>query len=156
MALESAHESTVRRDDGARVLPYGFVQSPLLASIALAKSALGAVLDDLHMQPGITVSVYMDDIMVSSNDPEALRVSKSRIESAALPSAFALSVAKTAGPAAAIDAFNIDVAHASMSVSADRLDAFKIAYAEGNELQKQGIRAYVRSVNLDQSADHFT
>jgi hypothetical protein len=56
-----ASESVVKRPalDGF-VLPYGFVQSPILASLALDKSKLGKLLRKLNGRTDITVSVYVD------------------------------------------------------------------------------------------------
>ena len=48
---------------GGYVLPYGFVQSPILATLVLSESPIGNYLRSL---PGsITPSVYMDDICLS-------------------------------------------------------------------------------------------
>jgi hypothetical protein len=154
-ALEAAQQSTVRRIDGSRVLPYGFVQSPLLASIALAESTLGGVLHRLSMTDGFTVSVYMDDILVSANDQSLLADAKRDIEAAAGPSRFELSPSKTAGPTAAVSAFNIDLRQASVTVSPLRLVAFLEAYATGSADQRSGIRGYVDSVNAGQASTAF-
>ena len=61
-AWDAACQSTVSKDGrGAPYsLPFGFVQSPVLASLALATSALGAALSKLH-SGGLVLSVYMDD-----------------------------------------------------------------------------------------------
>jgi hypothetical protein len=47
-------------------LPYGFIQSPILASIVLAQSPLGACLTEIAER--VLVSVYMDDIAISGNN----------------------------------------------------------------------------------------
>lgn len=49
-ARRMATVSTVQRPDDAtrQILPYGFIQSPLLASLALHKSGPGKYLDELH------------------------------------------------------------------------------------------------------------
>lgn len=69
-ARKMAVNSTVRHptESGRWVLPYGFVQSPILASLALAKSRVGTILNRLHKMSSISVSVYVDDISVSCND----------------------------------------------------------------------------------------
>ena len=52
----------------AYILPYGFVQSVIIASFCLHKSALGRYLNKLGGS-GFKVSVYMDDIIVSTSLP---------------------------------------------------------------------------------------
>lgn len=72
-AREIAIESTVRLPDSPTIkyiLPFGFVQSPIIASMCLKKSALGRHLSRLESQKDFIVSVYMDDILVSSNNLE--------------------------------------------------------------------------------------
>ncbi|HEB57236.1 MAG TPA: hypothetical protein ENI98_13240 [Gammaproteobacteria bacterium] len=48
------------------ILPFGFVQSPIIASLCLSKSALGRYLDKLG-STGFKVTVYMDDIIISTS-----------------------------------------------------------------------------------------
>ena len=50
------------------ILPYGFVQSPILASLALFDSRLGTLLCNFAKTSGLNVSVYVDDIIVSCTD----------------------------------------------------------------------------------------
>src|SRR5262249_22936156 len=94
-------------DPKRTILPFGFVQSPLLASLCLRESALGRFLERVHKKGDVKVSVYVDDIVLSSSDPrglgaeliEALRASAKR-------SRFSFGVAKAQGPGIAIEAFN--------------------------------------------------
>src|SRR5690606_31651017 len=51
--------------DPRYVLPYGFVQSPILATLVLNCSAVGSFLRSLPAH--VTVAVYMDDISLSSD-----------------------------------------------------------------------------------------
>jgi hypothetical protein len=55
-----------------------------------------------------------------------------------------------------VTSFNIDLAHDSMTISASRLHAFAEAYNAGSEAQREGIRTYVRWINMAQAAKHFT
>jgi hypothetical protein len=66
-ALRIATASTVRHpdDNARRILPYGFIQSPLLASLVLHESTLGKYLDALHRDERFVVAVYMEDIIIS-------------------------------------------------------------------------------------------
>ena len=64
-----ANASTVRPPDDEKryMLPYGFVQSPILASLALGESRLGKRLCTIAELPQTAVSVYVDDIIVSNS-----------------------------------------------------------------------------------------
>lgn len=153
-AREMANDSTVRHPtDKARwVLPYGFVQSPILASLALAKSRLGTTLRSLHKTAGLTVSVYVDDIIVSCDDLDALETIKGALIEAAERSNFSFNAHKIEGPASSITAFNIDLANASLAIADERFDEFAQDLASStSELQRNGILSYVRSVNEDQA-----
>jgi hypothetical protein len=54
----------VGADKTSFVLPFGFVQSPLMAGLCLANSKLGATLARLAKK--FTVTVYVDDIVIST------------------------------------------------------------------------------------------
>ncbi|MDU0956797.1 MAG: reverse transcriptase domain-containing protein, partial [Bradyrhizobium sp.] len=51
----------------AHALPIGFVQSPLLASLALMKSEVADAIDRA-IAKGVCISVYLDDFIGSHND----------------------------------------------------------------------------------------
>src|SRR4051794_15004959 len=57
----------------AHVLPIGFVQSPLLASLVLMKSQVTAAIERA-IAKGVRISVYMDDFIGSHNDAAVLEV----------------------------------------------------------------------------------
>ncbi len=153
-AREMADRSTVRHptEKGRWVLPFGFVQSPLLASVALSKSRLGAVLESIEKARGLQVSVYVDDIIVSGDDPENLSEICERLVDASIKSGLAFNAAKSQGPAGQITAFNIELTHANLAISQERLDEFELALADGASQEKRkGILSYVASVNADQA-----
>lgn len=134
------------------ILPYGFVQSPILASVALFDSRLGKLLCNIANTSGMNVSVYVDDIIVSCTDPLQLQVWLTQIEAAATKSGFALNAAKTQGPSASITAFNIDIANADMQVEATRYGEFVAAFAAtSNPAEQAGIARYIHSVNPSQA-----
>lgn len=58
-------------DDPRYSLPYGFVQSPILATLVMMRSGVGDLLRTIG--PDVAVSVYMDDISLSSDDEDRLR-----------------------------------------------------------------------------------
>jgi hypothetical protein len=71
-----AIESTVRLHSNIEdkyILPFGFVQSPILASLCLHKSRLGVFLDLLNEGDDFVVSVYMDDIIISGKNIRKLK-----------------------------------------------------------------------------------
>ncbi|MFT3802813.1 MAG: hypothetical protein QM766_16540 [Burkholderiaceae bacterium] len=140
-------------DATGQILPYGFIQSPLLASLALHKSGLGKFLDELHRDRRFVVTVYVDDIIVSGGDHDELRDVLSGLKTKAQRSRFAFSDEKEQGPAGAISAFNIELTTGtSLSVLPSKLAEFRDAFRTStSELQRAGIQGYVRSVNRVQA-----
>lgn len=151
-AREMASESVVKRPglDGY-VLPYGFVQSAILASVALDQSKLGSLLRSLHRRPDLRVSVYMDDIIVSGDNELALCSVAEQLNVVATAARFPMSAAKQEGPAKNVTAFNIQLAHKTLEITAERLGEFRDAYLSAtSDPCKDGIISYVESVNPDQ------
>lgn len=152
-AREMASESVVRRPDiDGFVLPYGFVQSPILASLALDMSKLGSLLRKLHELPALAVTVYVDDIIVSGSDERELEDVALNLQAIAETARFPVSRTKMEGPASSITAFNIDLSFGLLRISEARLAKFRLAYQGGSSEQRQaGIRGYVDSVNPGQT-----
>lgn len=133
-------------------LPYGFNQSPILASICLFDSTLGKYLDKLSKSEEIRVSVYMDDIVISAQNDDCLTKAFDEILVAAEKSRFMLSKEKTKPVALQTEAFNIVVTHGSMKVEYERFVKFQHAYAASDsDAQRHGIGSYVGSVNKTQA-----
>ncbi len=155
-ALRLATASTVRHpsDSGRAILPYGFIQSPLLASLALSASGLGALLDSLQKENGLTVTVYVDDIIISGHNQARLHQVLKEVKARAELSHFKLSDEKEQGPASSITAFNIELAAGeNLALSATRLTELSDVVASSvNARQIAGVLAYVRAVNADQAA----
>lgn len=154
-ARDIANLSTVRmpEDTTARyMLPYGFVQSTLLASICLRKSALGNYLKQLSSTAGIEVSVYVDDIIISLNDEAQAAKIFGDVKGVAEKSGFDLNKKKEQGPADRISAFNIELSQHSLHVLPDRWAKFLDAMRESsNPHRHQAILGYVDSVNPAQA-----
>ena len=154
-AREIAFQSTVRHPTSSMpkyILPFGFVQSPIIASICLAKSALGNRLNEISKDPSFSVSVYVDDIIVSSDSDRDLNEKLEILSAAAERSQFPLNERKQEGPAPRITAFNIHISQKFLEITAERLNAFEQAYAlTSNAHRKNGIRCYIKSVNEEQS-----
>jgi hypothetical protein len=153
-AREMASESVVRVPvGGGFCLPYGFVQSSILAALAMDRSKLGSYLRSIERNAIFKVSVYVDDIIISSDDLAALRQAALDLRVAADKSLFPISVGKTEGPANQITAFNIELAHKRQGVTPARLAEFIAAYrTTSNGNVQDGIRGYVASIDAAQVA----
>lgn len=154
-ARKMAGDSVVIRPGTKRtMLPYGYVQSPILASLALDHSRLGRFLRQCDSSKDLKVSVYVDDIILSSNDRGRLASAAIELERLAEGAGLPLNAAKTSGPAAAVTAFNVDLSHGSMSVTVGRMQDFRMAYAIASSPHvEMGIESYVYSVNPTQVGD---
>lgn len=154
-ARDWANESTVVvPSESVRryVLPFGFVQSPILASLSLYDSALGKTLRKVQKEFGVVVSVYVDDIVVSSIDEECLSEAMSWIKSAAARSGFCLNDKKEQGPAARVNAFNITLSSGGLAIEASRMAEFMKAFENStSDDQRRGLLGYVASVNPAQA-----
>jgi hypothetical protein len=105
-------------------LPYGFVQSPILASLVLMQSGVGELLRCLHAAGVVTPSLYMDDISLSSNDLEALKSGFDELMTALAVAQFEVHPQKVRAPGPAIDLFNCDMLCGRTVVQDARIDAF--------------------------------
>lgn len=152
-AREFAKASTVAHpSQGGTMLPFGFVQSPILASLCLFHSALGRCLVELPRKLGVVVSVYMDDIILSAADHSVLVHAMELVDESAVRSGLPIHPDKREGPAPSITAFNIALAHQSLRIKDERWNSFLSEFqASDNEFVRRGIYSYVRSVNLEQA-----
>ncbi len=152
IAREYANASTAPDPSDKRImLPFGFVQSQIVAAVCLAESALGIYLDKLKANSNVELTVYVDDIIVSSSDNALLEQVLQDIKAAADKASFTLNPCKQEGPASIITAFNVTVTSGNMEVDPERLKLFEEALSEASSEQKiAGIKAYVMSVNTKQ------
>ena len=154
---EIALRSTVKHPDfllNKFVLPFGFVQSPIIASMCLAKSRLGKYLAVTNREPNYSVSVYMDDIIVSSDSKSELQLFLDDVIPISDKSRFFLNREKQEGPSSKITAFNIELSNGLLSLTSGRLKEFKEAYKLTENLHVlHGIVGYVESVNKKQSLE---
>ncbi len=104
------------------VLPYGFVQSPILATLVMAKSELANTIRQLP--ENINATVYVDDILLSSNDITALTESYEVVRTAIINSNFQINATKSIAPINQILAFNCDMQHGITDVKKERIDEF--------------------------------
>ena len=102
------------------VLPIGFVQSPLLASLVLMKSPVADAIERA-IKNGVCISVYLDDFVGSHNDLAVLQAAYDDICSACVAAKFVPNVTKLLPPSAAITAFNCDLTEGSVLVTGERV-----------------------------------
>ena len=154
-ARKAAYCSTVPLPDDptTRALPYGFPQSPILASISMQNSILGKFLGELYQSPSYVISVYMDDIIVSTNSSSCANEAYETLREKVTRSNFAINTSKCTGVVAGqIEAFNIIADARGIKLTEKRLAKFKEALRNPNiTINKQtGILNYVRSINPKQ------
>jgi hypothetical protein len=105
------------------VLPIGFVQSPILASLVLMKSPVSQAIERA-LTNGVCVSVYLDDFIGSHNDEAALTAAYIDICDTCVSAGLVPNPAKLVAPSAAITAFNCNLTHGSAQVKTDRIDRY--------------------------------
>lgn len=136
--------STVKNPYGnpSYSLPYGFVQSPLLASIVFAQSPLGVFLDELAEH--LIVSVYMDDIAISGNNRRVLERAFRKIRRKCAESNFPINEDKSCPPGLKIELFNCHLTHLETLVTEARRAVF---YSKPRtELSEAAFEAYCHAV----------
>jgi hypothetical protein len=105
------------------VLPIGFAQSPLLASLTLYRSAIASAIEHA-LERGVFVSVYFDDLIGSSTDEQELRVAYDGILAACVQANLVANPNKLIEPADAIIAFNCHLTHGKVEVTEERIQKF--------------------------------
>ena len=153
-ALEIAQESTVEKTRRKRdfSLPYGFVQSPALASLALDRSALGRSLKAVARSNHTRLSCYVDDIVLSGAEEAAIESSRLTLIDAAHKSGFVFNSVKSQLPGPEITAFNIALTHDVMAITDDRMREFESDILGMPPIAAAAVIAYVRTVNRLQAA----
>lgn len=154
-ARRMADESVVFRPGTSQtMLPYGYVQSPMLASLALDRSRVGRFLRQCNSREDLKVSVYVDDIVLSSDDSSLLNDAAAELAQHAIDAGFPLSLGKSEGPSAMVTAFNVELSYGFLSISKERLDRFRESYSTASSSQEElGIIGYVESINPAQVAE---
>lgn len=154
VARKIAKESTVKSTGScphSHYLPYGFVQSPLLASVCLFYSSLGTLLYAINRNALYTLSVYMDDIVISSNNAEMLDELYKTVCEVTNKSGFIINKKKSQSVSSRIDVFNITLSHQLLEITNERFIKFQQIYTTSqSQAQKDGIQSYVYSVNPSQ------
>ncbi len=154
-AWEIVQESTVEkhRKHHDFSLPYGFVQSPILASLALDRSALGRAMKTVARSNHTRLSCYVDDVVLSGIEEEAIESSRLALIEAAQTSGFALNDDKSQRPGREVTAFNIVLSNGALAVTQRRMQEFEDDILASGALVVAGIIGYVYSVNRAQAAE---
>jgi hypothetical protein len=103
-------------------LPYGFVQSPILASVVLSKSPLGLYLRQIS--GSFVVSVYIDDISISCDQIDELSSVYQMLRNKIEKSNFRINEQKCVEPSDTIYLFNCRLNHLETTVTDARRDDF--------------------------------
>lgn len=150
-AKEIAEASTILSRDTPRkhVLPFGFVQSSLLASIALNNSALGIYLANTF--PDVIKTVYADDIILSSNDETKVGEIYSVLQRKFHYSSFILNAEKSHAAQRKTHAFNVEMFQNSLQIEEKKFDKFIDEMRFENTARAVSIASYVRTINPTQS-----
>lgn len=150
LALKVAQESTVA-DKGRYFLPFGFCQSQLLASICLDKSEIGSCIRRLRKE-GIYISVFVDDIIISSSSYTDLFKAENEFISAAKLSGFPINIGKSSGVGRRVTAFNICFDGTRPILTSERMLEFASQLnGNTNPHSVQAILRYVELINKAQA-----
>ncbi|HHT0095054.1 TPA: reverse transcriptase domain-containing protein, partial [Raoultella planticola] len=126
--------------------------SPMLATLCLDRSHLGSLLRRLNKHPNVKLSVYMDDVIISSNDLVQLQTAYDEILVAMDKSGYQPNLVKTQEPSVLINVFNLSLGRGTMKVSPQKMSDFIIDfYASDYEPHKIGVKNYVETVNPAQA-----
>lgn len=156
-AKDHAFRSTVKNPDGGKnfVLPYGFVQSALLATICLEKSYLGQFFRQMITSP-LRLSIYMDDIIISGSIAEVHAVSAAfqGLLDALDKSPYSANIKKTQEPSAKIEVFNTELSHDLIRITPHRMQKFTEAVnSNPNPFSVDAILRYVGALNQQQGLE---
>ena len=135
--------------NGQRVLPFGFHQSPLIATLVLEQSFLGQLLQR-QADDGFTVSIYMDDILISGNDQTLLADRSAELVEVAASAGFPVSAQKQAVALEEASIFNCVLNQDSVRFLDHRMRKFLIDHEVTSDLGKQAIEAYIRAVSHEE------
>ena len=151
-ALDITYASTVESftDPGKYALPFGFVQSMVLASAALDCSHLGKRLRSSN-QFGVKVSVYVDDILLSAALDQHLGAYIVALVEAGDAAGYRFNSTKMSSPSPVAEAFNICVSNNDLRVNAMRMAKFENVVRSGAPDTAAAVIRYVASVNRGQA-----
>lgn len=146
-AREITLRSTVRNSESRTgfCLPYGFVQSPVLASLVFDFSDAGNALSEIVVDDRMTVSLYMDDLIISSNDFDLLSHTYEQLKDRLDQNGFEPSV-KSQPPSKNITVFNIEVSKRIAEITEERMKKFDDQLADATPASAEAIDRYISTV----------
>lgn len=147
---EMAEWSTVasKQNKHLRNLPYGFVQSQIIASLCLDFSSLGTYLKKISSND--TLTVYVDDIIISGNNKTHLKSIYLKSLEKLVESGFTLNETKSHPPQINTCAFNINIKQNEIYITKDRINKFTEKIRENNEPATKAILNYISSISIKQ------
>lgn len=148
-AFDIGHASVVEHN-GRKFLPYGFMQSMALATLSVEFSSLGSCLIRINDGAEALVSMYVDDIILSSHDKGLLTAAFHAALENVDRSNFKLNTKKSAPPTKEIDIFNCHLSNGSMIFTDDRITKFTEDFSVGGGPTRAAIARYMEVVNKDQ------
>ena len=154
-ALHIATNSTVslKQIGNKKFIPYGFVQSAFIATLCFEHSKLGGIVRKAAAK-GITVSVYMDDIILSCREEtnDLLHQIFEEILEVMSSAPYLSNADKTQQPGKSIRVFNTEVSNGYVEILDKRMDKFKAALdMPTSDDQIEGIIRYVDGLNANQA-----
>lgn len=151
---EIAKFSTVKNlvnSTPSHIIPFGFVQSPILATLCLHKSFLGNKIRKAFNRKDIKISVYMDDIVISSLKKDLLDDMYIDLLNAVIRSHYFINQTKKKPPSEHIIVFNIHLSQYHLKITEKRIVDLLMDYTKTkSNYVKEGIRSYVKTVNTEQ------
>ena len=97
------------------------------------------------------LNCYVDDIILSGIEEQAVEESRLALVAAARRSGFLFNEAKSQRPSSAITAFNVELSNGRLTVTEDRMRAFEDAILSSGPVSAAAIIAYIRSINRAQA-----
>ncbi len=103
----------------------------------------------MNEDDSVNISIYVDDIIISSKDKVICQCVFSRLKKAVGGfSPFTLNINKTAEPSCNLIAFGICLSHKNILLSDSSLERYRESYNNSNDLVKRGIINYIKSINV--------
>ncbi|WP_432465898.1 reverse transcriptase domain-containing protein [Enterobacter kobei] len=134
------------------VIPYGYPQSPILASLCFHQSFCGSTINTVSKSGHVSVSIFMDDILLSSDDLGQLENAFDIILEAIRRSGYTVNENKTQPPSLMVNVFNLELSQNSLRVTSKRIVEFLQAFISSkNPHERKGIASYVGSINTAQA-----
>lgn len=141
--------NSVVEENNRKILPYGFVQSMVLATLSFEKSGFCSEVIRIN-NTDVSVTIYVDDIIISSNDQQRVGEIYDYLCSIINQSNFSISLDKSQNCSVKITSFNCSISQGNMRILEDRMESFRQSYSNGNSFTREAILRYIDVINTDQ------